>query len=296
MKKSNQERFGRLPNPRKKRKGEKVTERRMTLSVSDLKVVLFVRKELDQDRVLQFALRYEAGEGEKLGPLLVNEDYEIIDGRHRFAALPLASILTVECIVRCFASKEEELITAFVANMGGAMPPTTEDFHFVINQLMDQRLTRRQTQNRFESYVPKTIMRRYCDEVQSKRNHSAMAKARAVVSNGEMKVDEAAVKFAVDPKALKDLIAGVRNRQKTVGRELGVIKVELAKRHKALSVYMQKMFADLFKKYEDGDIDWKFAETVFGQIDRARKRSGEMINEIRARFEAIRKREETSKS
>lgn len=264
---------------------QEIQGQRVKIPLDQLTVSFYVRKGQDEDRVQQFGLMFI--DGADLGPLIVNSHNEIIDGRHRFAALKAIEATEADCEIRQYVNHTEEMVAAFAANLGGAMPPTTEDFHFVINKLMDLGLKRIAIQHRFPM-IPKGVLRKYFDDVQSKRNHASMGKARLAVSEGKMKVEEAAAEYGVDVDRLKALLSGAKRNNAAGSRDLHDIKVELSKRHKALSGFIKKMIEVQMAKYEDGETTAETIEEIFSQIERARKRSGHMIDDLVSRFRALR--------
>src|SRR6266850_7024695 len=92
--------------------------------LEQLKVDFFVRKKLNDDRVMQLALLYEAGT--ELPPIEINWDKQVIDGRHRKAALEMLGRKTALCHDIGQKALGESIVLALRANVGGALPPTKE--------------------------------------------------------------------------------------------------------------------------------------------------------------------------
>src|SRR5690242_19914310 len=109
----------------------KQTEKPVQIHVNQITVPFFVRNDRTDDRTLYFAELYEAGKA--LPPLLVTEDYRLIDGRHRLEALKLLNVELVEALIFRGQHSEAELIAeAFNANVSDApQPPTPKDCIYV---------------------------------------------------------------------------------------------------------------------------------------------------------------------
>ena len=61
-----------------------MAKRIVNVPIEKLKATVYARRQLNEDRVMQFALMLEAGE--QCDPITVTPDLEVIDGRHRLAA------------------------------------------------------------------------------------------------------------------------------------------------------------------------------------------------------------------
>src|SRR5207248_3053577 len=107
------------------------------VKLTSIQTAFFVRKRLDEDRVIQLALLME--NGADIPPIRITEDHILIDGRHRIEAARLASWTAIDAQIEPSQSDKGLLITeAFNANCGGSVPPTRADILFTIQQLLQQ--------------------------------------------------------------------------------------------------------------------------------------------------------------
>lgn len=254
-------------------------------TIADLKTSYFVRRALDPDRVNFFVLLYQ-GNPDEVPPIKVETDTdEVVDGRHRKAALEVLQRKIIECeIVPRYENKVELLMDAYTENLGGALPPTYQDTVFVIRQLLESGLKGKEVGAMFAPYYPPSAIRRYLSDAYSAVMKARMLRAKNAVAQGQMKVDEAAEKFAVDVDALRQEITGARRKK----RSGGVPEIKSASSTKATSYsqYINTTLRYLVDRYEDGEVTEEQVKNVLEHFEKLNARTAKTIANWRDRFVA----------
>ena len=161
----------------------------VVLPIDAINLTFFVRTGIDDDRVLQLAALYEVGE--EMDPVVITrEHHELVDGRHRIAALDLLDRKEVECELIEDASQEELIGLAFKANTGGALPPTTADIEHTVRLLLDRKVLISKIIELLP--FPPSLTRKYVKGVQDKLRRTQLNRAVVAVADGEMTASAAA--------------------------------------------------------------------------------------------------------
>ena len=254
------------------------TKRTAMVKIKDLKVNLFVRKELDHDRVLFFALILE--NGGDLPPIKLTEGLAVIDGRHRLEAYELNDRTEIEAeIVEC-ESEVDLIAIAYKSNTGGALPPTQADTEHTITLLLDRGVAMRRIGEVLG--LPAGIARKYVGVVKSKIVRQKLSQASMAVADNGMTVAKAAEEYGVEPEKLKEIITGNRKKQKG-----GVAEVQrtLTKTHKSLSLKNAAAIKSMIDKLEDGDVSLKQVDEILTHIEQLQKRAARAVSQWRKRVE-----------
>lgn len=250
-----------------------------TVDVADLKVNLFVRKEIDVEHALIMSLLM--AEDVVFPPIKITEDNIVIDGRHRIEAYELNKITTVKCEVVEVENETDLIAQAYRANTGGSKPPTLADTEHTISILLE----------RGESMVniakllglPTNMTRRYAQEVKSRMSRAKLVRAATAVTDGGLTIAKAAEKEGVDLDKLKEMLSGRRNKQKW---GMPQVKRELTKLYRSIGSKNASTMRRLLDKYQDGDVTEKQVREVFSQLKALQKRSARSITDWEKRFEA----------
>jgi hypothetical protein len=181
------------------------------LPLSEVKVTFYVRRALDDDRVILFGEIYE--QGGQLPPIKVTRDtHQLIDGRHRVAACELINRATIECELVPEADKVHLIAEAFRANSDGALPPSREDIAHTIRLLIEEKVSVTKIVETLP--FPASLVRRYVTNVKSDLKKRQFKKALGAVADGDVSVTEAAVQYNVEEKKLRESIRGAKKRGK----------------------------------------------------------------------------------
>lgn len=228
----------------------------------------YIRVALDQDRVIQFGVLYEAGEnpppievfelGKKNGAVL----YGIVDGRHRKAGAEIAELKTLKVRVVEEKDRPSLIARAFRANYGGSKPPTEADILHTLDLFLDDGLSERQIYERMP--LPKSVTRKYLKSAYSTRNSRKLAAASLAVSDERLSVPEAAKKFRVSAAKLSDLLRG---RQKS-GLKFGLehMKGQLTQRYRSHSAKTGKLLQRVFENFKDDELQERIVQGVLAHL------------------------------
>jgi hypothetical protein len=252
-----------------------------SVRISELKLDLFVRKELNQDHVLFLAELLE--NGVELPPVKITKDRRLIDGRHRKEAYELNNRTHIEAIIDSTEDEVRLISMAYQANLGGSLPPTSQDTEHTIALL----LARGETMKRIGELLalPTPMARRFAKDVQSKMAQAKLTSAVDAITNGGLTVARAAEQYGVDIDQLKEKLSGQRKKHRQVG--VAEIQRRLTQTHKSLSSKIAALIRSLLEKFEDGDVNERQVRDIFAHIEQLKKRSSRGITDWKKRFDAM---------
>ncbi|KKT24670.1 MAG: hypothetical protein UW07_C0010G0027 [Candidatus Nomurabacteria bacterium GW2011_GWF2_43_8] len=232
-----------------------------TVALKDLKLNLFVRQALNQDHALFLGELLE--NGVNLPPIRITRKREVIDGRHRIEAYELNNRTEIEAEIVDIETESELIAEAYRANIGGSLPPTTQDTEHTIMLLLE----RGETMKRIGELLglPAGMARKYINSVKSKISRQKLMKAAAAITD----------------EKLKEVLSGHRRKQKQ-----GVAEVQrgLTKTYKSLGSKNAALIRSLLEKYEDGDVTERQVRDIFAHIERLQKRSARAVSDWKKRF------------
>jgi ParB-like chromosome segregation protein Spo0J len=250
------------------------------VKIEDLKVNLFVRKALNEDRVLELSLLIE--HKVELDPIKITSDLFVIDGRHRIEAHKLLNRTEIEALIVNGIKDETDLIvSAYMANVGGALPPTQEDTEHTILSLLKRNVPKKKIGDMLN--LPDSLARKYINEVQSKEKRKRISDAITAITEGGLTAAHAAEKYEVELESLKAVLNGHKRKQKR-----GVIEIQgsLTSTYRSLGVKNAKMLGALIEKFGDGDVTEKQVREIFDHFDELQKKAANAIENWKKRFEA----------
>jgi ParB-like chromosome segregation protein Spo0J len=133
--------------------------KQVTLDLSEIKETFVIRLGLNQAHLDHLRTLVESGV--KLPPLLISENKELVDGRHRLAVYRSLGHTTVKCVVEKFTSASDKITRALECNVGGSLPPTEADITHTMQVLLATSATRRQIIDLISSRVgfPRTLVK-----------------------------------------------------------------------------------------------------------------------------------------
>ena len=251
------------------------------MALDTLKTSFFVRQALSEEHALTLAVLYEGGA--ELPPLLVTNDLEIVDGRHRYEALQIAGRKTGEVIFTEETDRAVLLARALRANLGGALPPTKKDIAFAIKQMLNAGMAASEIKKQFSDVFPPSVVRHYLSAATDNIKRDKVARAVSSVVNTGLSVPEAARLQGIDPSDVKIAIKGSAKRHKT-GSEF---KGTLTSSFKSRSLVIAGTLKRVLEAYEDGDIREKQVEELFTHIDGLLKTNAKALAQWKERFKAM---------
>jgi len=251
------------------------------VNLTDVNTDLFVRRELDQDRVLYLAGLVE--NGVELEPIEITPDRRLIDGRHRKEAYELLG--RTQCSAKIVqVNSEEELISlAYRANLGGSLPPSNADSEHTVMMLLQRDVARKQIAELLG--IPVGLARTFINAVQAKLQRAKLVRAAASVTEDGLTVPKAAELHEVDIDRLKEFMSPASRRG--AKKSVADIQRQLTFRYKSLSSQNASTLRGLLAKVEDGDVSPKQAVEIFDHYKRLCRQSSRAVSDWRSRFEAM---------
>lgn len=237
-----------------------------TMNLSDIKETFYVRVALDEDHVLRFAELYE--HKAEVPPIQVTEKTkQLIDGRHRKAAMLFCNVTEAEVELIPEAEFPELIIQALKANVGGSLPPSKADIHLTVKTLLEQKASQKWIISQISDMVgfPKSLVRRYLDNVHSELSKAKKARALNAITEGGMTIPDAAKEFGVDPETLKNAIRGKRKKASELGAN--AIKGGITTKFKSLWSSNGRLLRKLSQGYEDGEVTKECLQDVLTHIE-----------------------------
>lgn len=253
---------------------------RKKVKLADLGRNLFVREALNDDHSLYLGQLIESGV--KLPPIQITADNELVDGRHRVEAYSLNYITEVMAEVVEVGSETELIAAAYVANVGGSLPPTTMDTEHTVSLLIDHKATIAEIADLLR--LPAAMARKFVNSVKSKKSRAKIVAAAADVTENNMTVAKAAEKHDVDPAKLKNFLGG--GRGKKAKQDVEGVQRRLTAQYKGQSSRNAALMRELTAKLDDGDVTARQVTEIFVHIESLQKKAARALVEWKRRFQA----------
>ncbi len=255
--------------------------RTVKVKLADIKVNLFVRKELDVDHVMYLAELIEAGV-KMNSRMMVTEDLLLVEGRHRKAAFELARSTEEEVDIVRKMDDIELISEAYRANTGGSKPPTIADTEHTIMLLLDKGESMKSIGDLLG--LPASLARKYATEVKSRMTRAKYQRAVDSIAEGGLTVAKASELHGVDAEKLREVLSGQKRKVKQNG--ISDLHRSLTNLYRGIGQKNASAMRKLIDKYEDGDVSKKQVDEIFDHIDQLMKRSSKSASEWRTRFNA----------
>jgi len=246
--------------------------------IADLKMNLFVRSRLDHDHVLMLASL--VAESVDLGPILINEAWVVIDGRHRIEAHQLHDRVEIEAKVVDITDEAELIAEAFKANAGGSLPPTASDTEQTVMLLLDRGVNKKRIGEMLG--LPKGLARTYVDNVQAKLARGKMHRAVAAVADDGLTVAQAVTTHGVNEAQLKAALSG--RQQKVDGKE--AIRAKLTRAHRSMAQTVTVTLRKVDRMLEDGEMTERQALATFKMLKKFQQKTERALADWQKRFTA----------
>ncbi len=257
--------------------------RTITVKLHDLKLNLFVRKELDTERALFLSELIEAGV-KMADNIKVTKDFVVVDGRHRYEGYDLNKVTEIEVDVVDIDNEVDLISEAYRANIGGSKPPTAEDTDHTVELLLE----RKQSISAIGKLLalPNSMARKYVSEVKSRLNRARMMAAVEAVVHGGLTAAQSAEKFEVELDKLKEQLSGTRKRHKANKHGVEELQRKLTFNYKSLASSNASYMRKILDKFDDGDMLAEQVGEVICHIESLQKKQTRAIADWRRRFEA----------
>lgn len=253
--------------------------KRGTIPVDNIKEEFFVRQHLNQDHVRHLAQLYEAGT--KLPPLIVTRENQIIDGRHRLAALRLLDKKAADVEWSDETNRAMNLVDALQANIGGSLPPSNADIVYAMEQMLEAGMQHSVITKNFSNIWPPAVIRRYYADAHAHLTKKRVTLAKEAVLNGKT-IADAASEYGIKLDTLKSAIQGEKKRKKG-GPE---VKSALTAIFRSRGGSMGQTMRRVEEQFEDGEISWKMVQGILDHLDRLCKHTALSARDWRKRLEA----------
>jgi len=258
------------------------------VSLSEIKETFFVRKEFNEDRIFFFWNILDS-DG-TIDPIMITPDKELIDGRHRKRAYEMASKKDIKCIIVNPKNLIDKIDLAFSSNVtGGPLPPTFQDYVKYAYELLHGGESRVKTIEKLCHTLPKASAVKACDQARFALNRDNLNAAKYAVTEGDMKVTDAAKKYNVDEIALKELLEG-KMKNKTSAKGLREIKNAVTTQFRSHGAKWSALLKKSQKLFEDGELSAKAYEEVLDTIEDNMKTSLRSVVGWKKRFEEQKQR------
>ena len=191
----------------------------VVVKIADLKDEFNSRVEVDEDRMLQFAILME--DGVAFPPIRVWQSRNlVVDGRTRIAACKYLGREEIAVDYKEYGTLADALIDAYQENLSqGPKPPSEADTRHTIRVLFREGMSRTDiTANlSHQSIVAPKYLRQFVDAVASEEHARLVNLATADVANGHMSAKDAAEKHGVPVDDVKALLTKRRREAKSEG-------------------------------------------------------------------------------
>ncbi len=232
------------------------------ISVSEIKQEMFVREELDDDRIWYWAEKY--ANGEDVDAVEIAHDYSLTDGRHRVAGALLADKTEILCYVYPVKNKGEQLQRAFVANINtsGPKPPTKGDAIFAIKQMIGEGVKKSTIVELMEKQFPSRTVKEIYDEARHGIYRDKLRDAKRAVIDEGMTVANASTMYAIDEEKLKEELGGIR-KKKSKANSAGEFNKLLSIQYRSNGQKVRVIFTKVEAAFKNGDMAKDEALKVF---------------------------------
>ncbi len=249
--------------------------------IKNLTTKFDVRKKLNDSHVLNLAYLYEAGE--ELPPLVITKQMEIVDGRHRKAAMELAGREVAHCVIAGETDDGALIVSALKANVGGALPPTQDDIVHSIVLLFNQGWTEKKILDNLP--FPRVVGRKYAKTAWGIILNAKLTSAMKAISEDGITMKTASERFGVPEEKLKEHLNPNRKRekQKTVAWRKNHISRAYQGFHRKIAYEIQA----LSNSFEEQQVSEEEALAVFEHIFESIRKGEKRVEEHRERFQNL---------
>lgn len=191
----------------------------MKIAVKDVVIEFDVRKHTSEEHAMM--LGNLVAKGVKLPPISVYRlpggKWGLNDGRHRLLMAEILKWKEIEATEVKVKTNGERVAEAFAGNLGGALPPTREDFIYFVERMLEKELW---TRTKILAIQP--LCAPYMKYAVSNVYQRKLMAAKRAVVNSELTLHKAALQYGVREQALKRELAGASGARTTKADLYGV--------------------------------------------------------------------------
>lgn len=261
----------------------RISDRSVTLPISEITTDFYVRKALNDDWVMELAIKISGGV--ELEPIFVTREKKAVDGRHRLSAHEYADQAEIKCKYVDADNEIELIVFALQCNMGGGLPASKDDIEHTIQGLLDRGVSKKDLVAVLAP-MPEKLVKTYLKELESRNKRAKLTKAASAIVDGGLSLGKAAEQYNVDQDELKVLLSG-RTRRKGAKNGVGEMQSLFSKTYQAQGSRTAKTLRRLLEMYSDGDVTHKQVLDMFKHLDHLIKQARRAIDGHRKRFDAM---------
>jgi ParB-like chromosome segregation protein Spo0J len=258
-----------------------VVARHSTINIDTITERFFVRKSLNDDHVIHLASLYQGGT--KLPPVEITREGELVDGRHRIAALKLLDRKAVDVLYTDETDQSVLLVQAVKSNIGGALPPSNTDIVYAMRQMLEKGMSQVSIQREFVGTWPPAVVRRYVSDAQSALTKERIVRAKAAIVEQNLTITEAAALHHIKAEVLKEAMIPQKKRRSGSAEIKGALSTTFRSRGAAMGAIMK----GVMRKYEDGDISAKIVEDIIVHLEKCTKSTVTSAKDWATRLRAV---------
>lgn len=254
--------------------------------LSNLKLTFYVRLGLNPERVEFFKRIIQSGQD--IDPPIISDEDDVVDGRHRKAALEDLGYIETPCEIKHFESLQEKVLYALHANASSTLPPTSADINHTLQILLEARMARKdiiQQVNERTGFPPK-FLQRILDDIQSNLAAARLNKAVNAVVSQNITAAEAAEQFHVKLETLQEHLAGGKKKLKKGGGVAKNFKSKAVRHYNSLVYSIGQLVSNLAKDIQDAVVAPEDTAEVVKCIKGIQRRFDRSIEDWIARLEA----------
>lgn len=255
------------------------------IKLSQIQETFFVRAELNEGRVQFFREMFEADAD--VDPIIVTrKTFQLVSGRHRCAGATAAGKEEIIGFLIDEAPLVDLIVEGFKSNVGGPLPPSPADFNHTLRLLLEQGVSRRRILDMLgeSTGLPRKLLIRHLDDVQSDMAKTRLARAVEAVTDGGFSVPQAAKEHEVEESTLRARLKGLRTKP-----ELGLdaVKSRLTGKFKGFSSTNAKTAKSLIERFKDGDVTSELVRGVFAHMQHLIRKADRVVADYLNRFEVL---------
>lgn len=228
--------------------------------IDEVRLDVFVRKGLSDAHVKMLQTLIE--EGAEIPPIEVTaETRTMVDGRHRLQAHKFLNRTTIRARLVPEMPRAELLARALGENVGGALPPTTDDVYHTVYQMLETGMSKRAITERI-TFFPTPMVKKAILWAESNRQKRVVKAALAAMAHDNLTAKQAAEKFQIDLALIKDAMSGRVRNQKTVQS----ISANVERTFRSTTMKMRHEMQQALDLHEAGAVGGKEAVGVISQV------------------------------
>lgn len=250
--------------------------------IDQIKVDIYARTKLNDDRVMHFAILYEE-DPEKVTPIEITPDFSLTAGRHRLEGATIAGLKEINCVIVAVASKAEQMERAILENIDptSSLPPTKADLIMSIKLLIKLGTPLFKVTELMLKIYPDKIAKAYVQEARHGIARDSTAAAVRDITDNDMSLSASAAKHNVKIESLKEVLG---KKKKSGKMNVGEFKKLLSTQFRSQGQKISKILENVVKEYENTNMNKTQVLEVFEYFETYTGRQKTRIKEMKDRF------------